>query len=389
MDAKDASSETGAARDSSSNVSAGNDITHPLTPPAEDDGEPQATHMSAKEKLMRKGTPFREPAPLTFDGRPEQLSPTVSQVTTSSGYNTESRRPPRTLNGQKLSERRPRSAVRRSDKPIVQGMDSRVRPASSYSASPMPRFASPIPPQMHLHYASPQHLSRDPSMNRDQSSFTPTIPYSDAVVDTPYHLEPVMPVRPWSPDRTQPLQQLHESGQNHPGPRFGNPQMMPGDDRFPGFPPMSNYPSFQNGNPSLPPFAPSVASHQRPSSAGSYAPSGLTAPAPPSGYELLAAKLSGEYEGAPIPGIYRRYGALNHRLLLHMQDELAELEEQLHALDMQDTDARRLPGGIMPASRRQESAASKETYALKQDILGKIGFKMCAYSKYTLMSFKL
>ncbi|KAK0625469.1 hypothetical protein B0T17DRAFT_273996 [Bombardia bombarda] len=119
---------------------------------------------------------------------------------------------------------------------------------------------------------------------------------------------------------------------------------------------------------------------------------------PLTGYELLAAKLSGsgprprrrsgssdgtspsEKDEATIKPIYRRFEALNHRLLLYLQDELNELEEQLHRLDTADTQTRRLQNCILPASRRAEFMAGGELQWHKQDILSKIGFKLEQYS---------
>jgi hypothetical protein len=118
---------------------------------------------------------------------------------------------------------------------------------------------------------------------------------------------------------------------------------------------------------------------------------------PMSGYELLAAKLSSSEKTRsrrrgsmrsthaddsepPIKPIYRRFESLNHRLLLHLQDELSELEEQLHRLDTTDTQTRRLANCILPASRRAEFMAGGELQWHKTDILGKIGFKLGHYS---------
>lgn len=80
--------------------------------------------------------------------------------------------------------------------------------------------------------------------------------------------------------------------------------------------------------------------------------------------------------------IYRRFEALNHRLLLHLQDELSELEEQLHRLDTADTQTRRLQNCILPASRRAEYLAGGELQWHRTDILGKIGFKLGQYSEF-------
>ena len=121
---------------------------------------------------------------------------------------------------------------------------------------------------------------------------------------------------------------------------------------------------------------------------------------PLTGYELLAHRLSSQgarprrHSGSsrsasptediqqPIKPIYRRFEALNHRLLLHLQDELSELEEQLHRLDTADTQTRRLQNCILPASRRRETMAGGELQWHKTDILGKIGYKLGQYSKF-------
>ncbi|KAG7126650.1 hypothetical protein HYQ45_006615 [Verticillium longisporum] len=91
--------------------------------------------------------------------------------------------------------------------------------------------------------------------------------------------------------------------------------------------------------------------------------------------------------GPVIKPMYRRFEFLNHRLLLHLQDELAELEEQLRHLDAADTQSRQYRQGVLPASRRQESTSSKDLHWWKMDLLGKIGFKLELYNK-TLVSFK-
>lgn len=89
---------------------------------------------------------------------------------------------------------------------------------------------------------------------------------------------------------------------------------------------------------------------------------------------------------ANLKPIYRRFEALNHRMLLHLQDELSELEEQLHRLDTTDTQTRRLPSRILPASRRAEHQAGGELQWHKADILGKIGFKLGQYSRWSSSS---
>jgi hypothetical protein len=67
---------------------------------------------------------------------------------------------------------------------------------------------------------------------------------------------------------------------------------------------------------------------------------------------------------------------------LHLQDEISELEEQLHRLDSADTQSRRAGanGSVLPASRRAAQAAGGELQWHKTDILGRIGFKLAQYS---------
>ncbi|KAI0531899.1 hypothetical protein GGR58DRAFT_208721 [Xylaria digitata] len=105
---------------------------------------------------------------------------------------------------------------------------------------------------------------------------------------------------------------------------------------------------------------------------------------PLTGYELVASRLSATSvcrSGPPLRPIYRRFETLNHRVLLHLQDEICELEEQLRRFDAIDTQNRRLQTGILPASRRAESMSNNEFQWQKTDILGKIGWKLEQYNR--------
>lgn len=101
---------------------------------------------------------------------------------------------------------------------------------------------------------------------------------------------------------------------------------------------------------------------------------------PLSGYELLVARLTGNMAGKKLAPIYRRFEALHHRLLLHMQDELMEMEEQLRNLDAADTQLRKHHGGIHPASRRMESNSSTDAIWRRKDIIKSIAEKLYQYS---------
>ncbi|RYP63938.1 hypothetical protein DL769_006816 [Monosporascus sp. CRB-8-3] len=111
---------------------------------------------------------------------------------------------------------------------------------------------------------------------------------------------------------------------------------------------------------------------------------------PLTGYELLASQLSigcPNRVGRSLRPIYRRFEVLNHRVLLYIQDEICELEEQLHQLDLADTQERRLQSCILPASRRGAQQAGSELHWHRMDILGKIGFKLEQYNN-VLSSFR-
>ncbi|PHH71296.1 hypothetical protein CDD80_5371 [Ophiocordyceps camponoti-rufipedis] len=100
---------------------------------------------------------------------------------------------------------------------------------------------------------------------------------------------------------------------------------------------------------------------------------------PMSGYQLLAAKLVGGLGGRPVTPMYRRFEALNHRLLLYMQADLVELEKELQVLDSRDTMERGY--GILPASRRQERWSHSQLAQQRTEVLGQIGYKLSQYNK--------
>lgn len=98
---------------------------------------------------------------------------------------------------------------------------------------------------------------------------------------------------------------------------------------------------------------------------------------PMSGYNLLAMKLSGSvWGGQPVTPIYRRFEALNHRILLEIQRELCLLEQELARLDDTDTNYRRGPEGIIPASRTDPGGMGAQQTAVLSDI----GTKLELYS---------
>jgi hypothetical protein len=106
------------------------------------------------------------------------------------------------------------------------------------------------------------------------------------------------------------------------------------------------------------------------------------------GYELLANELSGSSKAkaphlrAIIP-MYRKFEHLNHRVLLHLQDETCELEEELRHLDecIAQTSPRDAEGYAYPASRRNDARYGSGMHFKRTELLGRIFLKLEQYSK--------
>lgn len=230
---------------------------------------------------------------------------------------------------------------------------------------------------------SPRSMSSFESIDSSHSSAaeTNTTTPEQSIRGDSSPTRPVSRPTPLYRDRTEKRESRTRRPQLHPQlseaeDRYGTPEMARGSAKHPHFPP----------------------DELQPRLAGQRYPKHLprAEKLPMTGYELVAAKLSASdsrtarrasdsssrsEEQATIKPIYRKFEALNHRLLLHLQDELSELEEQLHRLDTADTQTRRLQNCILPASRRTEFMTGGELQWRKTDILGKIGFKLGQYSK--------
>jgi hypothetical protein len=103
------------------------------------------------------------------------------------------------------------------------------------------------------------------------------------------------------------------------------------------------------------------------------------------GYEMLADKLS-QRPGAgekSIKPLYRKFEQLNHRVMLHLQDEIGELEEELRMLDeMIAQTSGALPDEVaQPASRRVDARYGSEMHFQRTQVLGKVYLKLQQYSK--------
>lgn len=107
-----------------------------------------------------------------------------------------------------------------------------------------------------------------------------------------------------------------------------------------------------------------------------------------SGYDFLASKLSAAGTGqSSLPPLYRKFESLNHRILLQLQDEIAEMEEDLNKFDeahaqYQAAAAHTAGKTKLPESRRLDTQ-SQQFSALhfsRLDLLGKIYVKVEQYS---------
>jgi hypothetical protein len=109
------------------------------------------------------------------------------------------------------------------------------------------------------------------------------------------------------------------------------------------------------------------------------------------GYELLANKLSEKpkeggklaRKGGKVVPMYRKFEHLNHRVLLHLQDEVCELEEELRYLDESiiQMSPRDDAGHAFPASRRGDARYGSELHFKRTELLGRIFQKLGQYSK--------
>ena len=182
----------------------------------------------------------------------------------------------------------------------------------------------------------------------------------------------------WSPEQ---LSAANGSFPSHAGPHG---QMGHANPAPPG-PGWNGSPEMAFGNPQYTPFA----NHNARVMPSPYLAPGVQAGAPMSyqkppltGYQHLSQKLTGALFGFPnISPIYRRFEALNHRLLLQLQDELSVLEEELEKIDNADTQSRAGPTGFAPATCRTDIMAQGGLSWKKQDILGNIGWRLGQYSE--------
>lgn len=110
-----------------------------------------------------------------------------------------------------------------------------------------------------------------------------------------------------------------------------------------------------------------------------------------SGYGLLASQLtkSATDEKDAFPPLYRRFESVNHRVLLHLQDEISQMEEDLHSLDEYEemhriATAEQEGTRPLPASRRRDSQAQAYSalHYRRMDLMSAMVQKTEQYSEH-------
>lgn len=118
---------------------------------------------------------------------------------------------------------------------------------------------------------------------------------------------------------------------------------------------------------------------------------GSTASQVSSGYGFLASHLtkSSSEEKDAFPPLYRRFDSVNHRVLLHLQDEISQMEEDLHTLDEYEemhriSIAEQEGTKPSPASRRRDSQAQaySSLHYRRMDLMSAMVQKTEQYSKH-------
>ena len=106
-----------------------------------------------------------------------------------------------------------------------------------------------------------------------------------------------------------------------------------------------------------------------------------SSPSTRTGYNLIASNISAR-DDALLKPIYRKFEILNNRMLLYLQDEIAQMEEDLKELDaaiaMEDVDL----GKRGPASRRSEAKLPSQLQWHRLDLLGRSFAKVEQYSEF-------
>ncbi|KAL8940045.1 MAG: hypothetical protein Q9216_003019 [Gyalolechia sp. 2 TL-2023] len=100
------------------------------------------------------------------------------------------------------------------------------------------------------------------------------------------------------------------------------------------------------------------------------------------GYSELASSISSQ-EDAVLKPVYRKFETLNNRILLYLQDEIAEIEAELEQLDASiSQEEQSLGKSRYPASRRAEAKAPSPLQWHRKNLLDRCASKIDTYSEY-------
>ena len=99
-----------------------------------------------------------------------------------------------------------------------------------------------------------------------------------------------------------------------------------------------------------------------------------------SGYDHLASNIDSRDDAFLTP-IYRKFEILNNRMLLYLQDEIAQMEEDLKELDTAIATEDAGHGKRGPASRRSEAKLPSQLQWHRMDLMGRTFAKVEQYSK--------
>ena len=102
-------------------------------------------------------------------------------------------------------------------------------------------------------------------------------------------------------------------------------------------------------------------------------------PSPQRGYDLLASNINSRNDALLSP-IYRKFEVLNNRMLLYLQDEIAQMEEDLQELDAAIAHEDVELGRQKPASRRSEAKMPSQLQWHRMDLIGRTFAKVEQYS---------
>ncbi|KAL8866872.1 MAG: hypothetical protein Q9198_008727 [Flavoplaca austrocitrina] len=99
------------------------------------------------------------------------------------------------------------------------------------------------------------------------------------------------------------------------------------------------------------------------------------------GYPQIASAISSQPDSVLKP-VYRKFETLNNRILLYLQDEISELESDIHGLDAAITQEEQYLGrSRQPTSRRAEAKTPSQLQWRRNELLGRCAGKVNQYNQ--------